>query len=474
MRLLALSLLLAGTASAQDTILTPGHSDLDMDALTLSDVSQDVRMIEPQPTSLGLNIETIQLDGDVLTLVSKSDIELEGGVRMDSTRLAWPSLALLSQTIVRASRSGHAMTEGGQLVGAFGAEGEEAPFAFPRTEPIFPAAALPLVIRALPLDRAGYEAEVPVFSPDSRFREVYLTVGESETVTLSDGREVDAVVVAQAGGPRGTQRHFVDPDTREIVRTEVSAQGGIVIHVTAVTDDELAEIQAANAAERAAAEDALEAAAANAIRPGDASLVVVAPQNVTMSVRLVQPQEQDLGTITIGETIADGQLILTSDIQIPAAGQVQQDTTLMAYPSLMPISRVEVRPNEVERSTFTDGQKTTVTTQGEETTTVEAALEDAFGPGVTNHLIRMLPFADGYATSFRQINGEGEISMSALRVTGQTSYTTPSGTERMVWTIVETEEGNPDYTYTVDAETRELLRIEFSPQPGVTVAFVAP
>lgn len=474
MRLLALSLLLASTtASAQDTVLTPGHPDLDVAALTLSDVTQDVRMMEPQPNALGLNYETVQLDGDVLTLVSRSDIALQGGLRVDSTRLAWPSLALISQTLVQANGRGSAMAEDGQLVGAFGREGAEAEFAFPRTEPVFSAASLPYVVRALPLDQTGYEAEVTVFSPDSRFKDTYLTVGDMETVTLSGGREVEAIAVAQAGGPGGAQTHYVDPTTREIVRTIVRAQG-MVIHVTSVSEDELAEIEAANAAERAAAEAAAQAAAANAITPGSEALVAVQPQNVTMNVLLIEPQEQDLGTITITETLSDGRLTLTSDVQIPAAGQNQQDTTIVAHPSLMPLSRVEVKPGEVERASFENGQMMGTVTAGEDVTTVEAALDGAFGPGITNHLVRTLPFAEDYLTSFRQIDGDGDISMSVLRVTGQSTYTTPSGSERTVWTIVETEEGNPDYTYLVDAETRELLRIEFAPQPGVKLAIVAP
>ena len=473
MRLLALTLLLAGTASAQDIVLTPGHPDLNVATLTLSDVNQDVRMIEPQPTALGLNAETLRLDGDVLTLVSRSDIQLEGGIRIDSTRLAWPSLALLSQTIVRGTNSGQATIGDGQLEGAFGEDDAQAPFAFPRTEPVFAAAALPLLVRALPLDQTGYEAEVTVFSPDSRFKDIYLTVGDTETVTLSSGREVDAVVVSQAGGPSGTQRHYVDPDTREIVRTEVRAQG-MVIHVTPVTDAELVALQAVDAVDQAAAAAERAAAAQNQIMPGDASLVEISPQMVTYAVKVVEPVQQDLGTVTVTETIADGRLTIANDINIPQAGQVQQDTTVFEYPSLVPISRVEVKPNETVRATFTNGQMTAVTTSGDETTTVEADLEDAFGPNITRFLVRALPFAEDYLASFRQINSDGEISTSQLRVTGQETHTMSDGTERTVWVVLETEEGNPDYTYYIDTETRELLKNAFAPQPGVRIEIVVP
>ena len=472
MRLLALSLLLASTtASAQDTVLTPGHPDLDVAALTLSDVTQDVRMMEPQPTSLGLNVETAQLDGDVLTIVSKADIPLEGGVRIDSTRLAWPSLALLSQTIVRGNNSGQATAGNGQIEGAFGREEAKAPFAFPRTEPVFPVAARPLVIRSLPLDQAGYEAEVTVFSPDSRFKDTYLTVGDTETVTLSGGREVEAVAVAQAGGPGGAQTHYVDPTTREILRTVVRAQG-MVIHVTSVNEDELAALQAQDEAERAAAEAARAEATKNQITPGDASLIEIEPQSATYVVLLTQPAEQELGSLVITETVENGQLTLTSDIQIPAAGQNQQDETVVASSTLEPISRSQTTPQGSHQLAFADGRMTGTVTEGGETTEVDAEVGSAFGPGVSRFLIRSLPFAEGYATSFTQISSDGEVSPSFITVTGQESYTKPDGSETTVWVVVETEDDAPAYTYTIDTETRELYKMAFSPQPGVQIEMV--
>jgi len=469
MRLLALTLLLAGTASAQDTILTPGHPDLDFAGIEIEDAIFNLRMIEPEPQSLGFITETATLEGDVLTVVTSANVQMAGPAQRDSTRMSWPTLAPLSHHLMSEGKSGAVTFSGNSIAGTFNNGSADFPFEFDNADAVFPLAAVPYVVRALPLDQTGYEATISVFSAESRFKEALITIVGPEAVTV-DGNTISAIAVDQVGGGGLAQgfrvRHFVDPSTRDLVHSVIYPPN-LEVHWVQISDAEYADMQAQEAAQRAEATQ-------NALTPGSDALVPVEPQNVTMSVLLVEPQQQDLGTITISETIANGQLILTSDIQIPAAGQVQQDTTIMAYPSLMPISRVEVRPNEVERSTFTDGQKTTTLTQGDETTTVEAALEDAFGPGITNHLMRMLPFAEGYVTSFRQIDGEGDISTSQLRVTGQATHTSPSGTERTVWTVLETEEGNPDYTYSVDVETRELLKISFSPQPGVTLEIVVP
>lgn len=470
MRLLALSLLLAGAASAQDVTLYPGHPDLNTSALSPNDVTRDIRMVEPEPQSLGLSVETATLDGDVLTLVSRSGPD---GSQLDSTRVSWPSLAPLSQNVEAGNNQGSATFADMQVSGSYGSDGDAPSFELSVPSVPFPSSVLSYVIRALPLDQTGYEATAPVFSPQNRLKDIYLTVEGPETVTLSNGESADAIAVSAVGGPGGPQKHFVDPDTRQILLTEVRAQG-MVIRATPVNEEELAAIRAQNEADRAAAEAERAEAERNQITPGSDVLVAVEPQSGTMTVRLIQPQEQDLGTVTVTESLEDGRLILTTDVQIPAAGQNQQDTTVVAYPSLMPISRVEVTPNEVERATFADGQMTGTVTAGDEVTDVEAALDGAFGPGITNHLIRMLPFAEGYVSSFRQIDGDGEISLSQLRVTGQESYTPPSGAERTVWVVVESEDGAPDYTYYVDAETRELLRIGFSPQPGFTLEIVAP
>ena len=471
MRLLVLSLLLAGTtASAQDIVLTPGHPDLDFENVTLEGKTIfSLQLMEPQQQTLGYITETVSRDGDVITVVTAADVPMAGDASVDSTRMSWPTLAPLSHNVTSDDESGSVTFSANRISGSFDNGNAEFPFQFDNPDAVFPLAAVPYVVRALPLDQTGYEAMIPVFSAGSRFKEALITIVGPETVTVN-GTAISAIAVDQIGGGGMSQgfklRHYVDPSTRDLVHTLIYPPN-LEVHWVQLSEEEYAAALAAEAAEQAAA-------AANALMPGSDGLVAVAPQTVTMQVLLVEPQQQELGSISVIETIEDGQLTIINDIQIPAAGQVQQDTTVMAYPSLTPMSRVEVKPTEVERSTFADGQMTTMTTQGNETTTLEAALEGAFGPGITNHLVRMLPFAEGYVASFRKINGEGDISTSTLRVTGQGTYTSPSGVERAVWTVLETEEGNPDFTYSVDVETRELLQVRFSPQPGVTVAFVTP
>ncbi len=470
MRLLVLTLLLAGTASAQDTILTPGHPDLDFGDLTIeASTIYNLQIMEPEHQSLGFITETATREGNVLTVVTSADVAMAGPLQVDSTRMSWPTLAPLSHDMMREDARGTVAFSSDQISGAFNNGNAEFPFQFDDPDAVFPLAAIPYVVRALPLDQTGYEAMLPVFSAESRFKEALITIVGPETVAVN-GTTINAIAVDQVGGGGLNQgfrlRHYVDPATRDLVHSVIYPPN-MEVHWVQLTEQEYADVRAAEAAEMAAA-------AANAITPGSGALVAISPQTVTMDVLLVEPQQQNLGTIAITETIEDGRLTFTTDVQIPAAGQTQQDTTVVMYPSLIPVSRVEVKPGEVERATFGNGRMTGTVTEGEETRTVEADLGGAFGPGATNLIIRSLPFAEGYVSSFSQIDGDGDVSTSQLRVTGQDTYTTPSGTERTVWTVIEIEEGAPDYTYLVDAETRELLKIEFSPQPGVTVAFVTP
>ncbi|MEM0964063.1 MAG: hypothetical protein AAGK21_16160, partial [Bacteroidota bacterium] len=207
--------------------------------------------------------------------------------------------------------------------------------------------------------------------------------------------------------------------------------------------------------------------------PGHPDLVAVAPQAIRLAVRVVQPVQQELGFVEMAEVLDGDQLIMTSNVKIQAAGQDQQDTTTVAYPSLAPISRVEIQPTQEERLDVVDGRLVGVAFEDGEEVAVDVEVGDAFGPGITRRLARSLPFVEGYVASFDQLTGSGEISTSIFRVTGQESFTTADGSETMVWVIVEEEEDTPDYFYYVDADTRELLQMAFTPQPGVRVEMTA-
>ena len=107
-------------------------------------------------------------------------------------------------------------------------------------------------------------------------------------------------------------------------------------------------------------------------------------------------------------------------------------------------------------------------------TELDVEMDGSFGGGMTRRIMRSLPFEDGLVASFRQLGADGEFSISRISVTGQEDYTTSDGDTVRVWTVVEVEDSQPDYTYYVDVETRELLRTTFEPQPGVLVEIVAP
>ncbi|MGB3541324.1 hypothetical protein [Rubrivirga sp.] len=475
MRLLALAALFAAPVLAQEPVtLSPGHPDLEVATLTPETTTYALNIVEP-PIAIGTVTEGVLLEGDVLTVVTTSDLNAAALSGRDSTRMAWPSLAPLSHDATSGDDTGTVLFADGAVSGSYGPEGRASPFSFDLSQPVFPAAALGYVIRALPLE-PEYRAVVPTFSASERFKEVLLTVVGPEDVTLPNGTEASAVAVRQAGGggmaAAGPVIHYVDPGTRALLMTVATPQGSTV-QITPLSAEELAASRAEAAAAAAAAEATRIAGSSNRLTPGHPDLIAVGPQSTVLTVQIVEPMVQDFGTITTTESLEDGRLTFTSDVQIPQAGQNQQDTTVVAYPSLEPVSRVEVKPGETERTTFANGSMVSVVTEGGAEAVIEGELEGAFGPGVTRHLVRSLPFADGYVASFDQINGDGEISTSTLTVTGQEPHTLPDGSETTVWNIVEQEEGSPDYEYLVDAETRDLLRVAFTPQPGVRVEMTA-
>jgi hypothetical protein len=95
--------------------------------------------------------------------------------------------------------------------------------------PVFAAASLALVVRALP-DTSGHVTEVDVYFPfPARLgaRRVRVTVGGSARVPGPDGRPVDCWV-AEARLPAGAIHFWVAKDTRALVQTATD-RGGMTL-----------------------------------------------------------------------------------------------------------------------------------------------------------------------------------------------------------------------------------------------------
>ena len=469
MHRLALALaLVAAPAFAQDAVtLTPGHPDLSVPAAPPASGTVEVRMIEPEAQRLGTVTQDVRLDGDVLTMVTTTSVQMAGPTTVDSTRLTWPSLTPLSNDLTKNGAANTVTFGDGTVAGSFDGGLGALPFDFDLEAPVFPASVLPLLLVSLPFE-PGYTAVVPTFSAESRFQEARFTVVGEEAIE-HDGETVTAVVVEQMGGGgltgRFPQRHFIDPDSRELLYTDMSPQPSMLIRLVPMTAEQAAAREAEMAAEAAAAETA--AAEAAQLRPGDATLATDALRDHSdaFTLRLLEPQQMDAGsetrTVTVDE--AAGTVTIESVTDITIAGQRQESTLVLSYPSLAPISVVQNDGSDETSLTFADG-RVTGTGDGE---AVDVALDaPIFANASIVEVVRFLPFEDGYEAVFHGYSSSEGVVTTLLSVTGAE----PLG-DRTAWTVTADREGSPTITFKIDAETRDLISYGLSPQPGVVLEF---
>ena len=465
MRLVALAALLAAPALAQPVTLAPGHPDLAVSAVTPASGAVAVQMLAPQAQVIGTVRDDVRLDGGVLSIVTSSVVGMAGPPVRDSTQMAWPSLA----PVAHVSESGQG--SGAVAFAADSVRGEwaGAPLAFALDRPVFASAALPYVVRALPLERTGYRAVVPLYSARERFQEARLTVVGPDTVTV-DGRVFEAVVVEQAGGgglTRGfAQRHFVDPATREIVVTTLAPQG-MSIEVVPLAADVAATVRPIRA----------RAASPVALVPGHPDLVAFALSSETSEMRRVLPERRPLWAMTETVTHADGLVTIAMDAHsLPDAATTIRDTTRLEWPSLRPVSHTRVTTSadgDAVTAVAFDGQ--TVTGEygpaGAERQPLDLELrEPVFGPRTVPILARALPFRAGYTATVPTFSASDRLQERTLIVVGRETVETPDGPVS-AW-IVEEEGDGPTRIYAVHPETRALLSTTYSPSLGALVETV--
>ena len=430
-------------------------------ALTLESHVEAVRIAEPTPQAIGTVVHQVDRDGDRVTLTTTSNVPMMNQTGSVTTVFEWPSLRPLARERAVETGGDRVTYDGTRVSGAYG-RGDFDPLPFDITLGVTPFApeTLPLVARALPF-QSGYMATVPTFSAGRRLRDVTLTVVGPDDFARADGAAVPVWVVEETSQGRGsrTQRYYVDADSRELVGVSFEPQEGTTVVTEPTTEEALAQV----AANRAAGET---------LRPGTDRLTVDALQSYTRDyvIKVVQPIQQDAGTQTRTVTVDRdaGTVTIESQTEVAIANQRTSETVVLAYPSLRPITNTTDANGTVVTFTYSDtGVVGTRTPDPSGDGGFEVALaEPVFDPSVVFEVARLLPFEEGYQAALQTVTPDGPSAIT-MTVTGQDEVD-----GRTAWTVVAQPDEGASTEFSVDAATRELVRVVLQPQPGVVVHFI--
>jgi hypothetical protein len=205
------------------------------------------------------------------------------------------------------------------------------------------------------------------------------------------------------------------------------------------------------------------------LSPGDGTLTTdwLEAGSRTYTVRLVAPMRQDIGTATETTTIADGVVTRVMEVAVPMQGITQVDSVVADAATLAPRAHVSTG-GAVEASLefMPEGVVGMVTPQSGEATAV-TLMTDApvFDGAWAGDVAQSLPLVEGTVARMPAFMAQAPEGAFDIILTVGAQETRD---ERAVWPV-EAEMGPMTMTYTVDAETRELLTTQFQPQPGVTI-----
>lgn len=204
------------------------------------------------------------------------------------------------------------------------------------------------------------------------------------------------------------------------------------------------------------------------LAPGDASLVTdwVTPGARSYTMRLTQPMQQTVGTMTERVTVDNGQITRVTTLSVPMQGMSQTDS-LVATTSLIPLTHNSTGGASDASLEFMDEGVVGMISprQGEATTVTLLTDAPVFDGGWVGEVAQSVPFVEGavYRVPAFFSQSPDDVGEVILTVAGQEEID-----GAMAWAI-EGDLGPITMTYVVDAETRALLMTRFSPQPGVAL-----
>ena len=203
------------------------------------------------------------------------------------------------------------------------------------------------------------------------------------------------------------------------------------------------------------------------IVPGDGALVTdwIAPGTRTYTLRLVQPMQQNVGTTTETISVEGDEVVRVSVLSIPMQGMEQRDSLRAEAATLAPrYNRSTGGAADVSLEFMDEGVAGTATPRGQSTETImEMTDAPVFDGSWVGEIAQSLPFAEGLVATVPVFTAQGGLTEAVLTVTGQETVG-----ERTGWTV-EIDLGPQTLTQVVDVETREVLVLRLSPQPGVVI-----
>lgn len=194
----------------------------------------------------------------------------------------------------------------------------------------------------------------------------------------------------------------------------------------------------------------------------------ITPGTTTWTLKLVQPMQQDVGTMTETYELMDGEVLRVTETTVPMQGMQQTDSLFADAETLAPRLHRSSGGAVVSLEFMDEGVVGTAIMPGEATEAVmEMTDAPVFDAAWAGEIAQSLPLAEGLVARAPVYSVQGGITDIVYTVTGQEEVTTPDGA-RTGWTV-EMQVGPQTITTVIDTETREVLTTQFSPQPGVVI-----
>lgn len=213
-------------ALAAIPMIAPGDDALMPEMVTPYEQTYTLQLIQPVEQEVGTTTRTLTVDetAGTVTLVTVLDVPAQGVTQTSTAVAAYPSLAPTSETIAAGGANIEVAYADDAITGTISPPGgDEVEINETLDGPVFAASMLGEVVRALPLAE-GYEARLMAFAPGGG-----ILPHTVEVTGMDEATGGWTVAVTPEGAPAAT--YVIDPDSREILRSQIQPQVGVLIDI---------------------------------------------------------------------------------------------------------------------------------------------------------------------------------------------------------------------------------------------------